>query len=41
LDWERKIVGEDQSGAEQFTAAGGAVLWEFGSGQDQIGFGKM
>lgn len=25
----------------QFTAPGGAVLWEFGSGQDQIGFGKQ
>ncbi len=36
-----KIVGEGQSGAEQFTAPGGAVLWEFRGGQDEIGFGKQ
>ena len=34
-------MGDGEGSAEQFTGAGGAVLWEWGSGQYKISFGEQ
>ena len=36
-----QIVGEGQGSAEDFSAAGGAILWQVGRGQRQVNFGEQ